>query len=140
MPFAVCGTNNGTCVCPVGKFFNASGSCDYLNRTITTEQSDFFVPQIPHLVDTNESRSTFSNVIVIATLFIVLGWVVFTTFLRFMPLRGIWFRLRRFVRWCDYIYSKRHWMVGAAFSLPSAWSMLSTFHSAGHCQALFSWN
>lgn len=48
MPFAVCETNNGTCVCPVGQSFNSSGQCDYLNRTVETGQSDFFVPQVSH--------------------------------------------------------------------------------------------
>lgn len=106
---------NSTCACNPG-YFLKEGLCQSFifrdsNGDIVPETSSFsFKPKLnPNIYDTDSGVS--QTIFLIITLSLLGVWIGGTLYLRALPLRGIFFTLRRYVSILDYAFSKKHWIV-----------------------------
>lgn len=135
-------TYNGTlCACLPGHFLDVvAKSCKLFeaDSNITTDTGvDFYALKLPETLPGFDSLKKFTQsqaVFLEATLVMLLSWLMFCLFLRFMSLgdgRGVWFKLRWFVSRLDICFATRHWLddkkvvtkrkteLGGAFSIAS---------------------
>ncbi|TYJ24269.1 hypothetical protein E1A91_A08G249700v1 [Gossypium mustelinum] len=112
---------NGTrCACQVGRFLNvAANSCiTYAgNSAIKTDSGiDYYAISIPKNILSFDSIKKFTQsqaVFLEATLVMLLSWLVFCFFLRFMKLgdgRNVWFKIRWWISRLDVCFATRHWL------------------------------
>ncbi|TYI16579.1 hypothetical protein ES332_A08G265400v1 [Gossypium tomentosum] len=112
---------NGTrCACQVGRFLNvAANSCiTYAgNSAIKTDFGiDYYAISIPKNILSFDSIKKFTQsqaVFLEATLVMLLSWLVFCFFLRFMKLgdgRNVWFKIRWWISRLDVCFATRHWL------------------------------
>ncbi|XP_004492821.3 uncharacterized protein [Cicer arietinum] len=135
-------TYNGTfCACTPGHVLDlVANTCNLFdaNSNITTDSGvDYYALSIPETLpgfDTIKKFTQSQAVFLEATLVMLLSWLFFCFFLRFMSLgdgRGVWFQLRWFVSRLDICFATRHWLddqkvvtkrkteLGGAFSIAS---------------------
>ncbi|WJX82872.1 hypothetical protein P8452_65582 [Trifolium repens] len=135
-------TYNGTfCACAPGHVLDVvKKSCNLFdaNSNITTDSGvDFYALRLPETLpgfDTIKKFTQSQAVFLEATFVMLLSWLLFCFFLRFMSLgdgRGVWFKLRWIVSRLDICFATRHWLddqkvvtkrkteLGGAFSIAS---------------------
>ncbi|PNY11606.1 hypothetical protein L195_g008217 [Trifolium pratense] len=135
-------TYNGTlCACLPGHVLDAvEKSCNLFdaNSNITTDSGvDFYALKLPETLpgfDTIKKFTQSQAVFLEATFVMLLSWLLFCFFLRFMSLgdgRGVWFKLRWIVSRLDICFATRHCLddqkvvtkrkteLGGAFSIAS---------------------
>lgn len=135
-------TYNGTlCACAPGFVLDAvARRCTLFvaNSTITTDSGvDYYAFKLPKTLaefDTIKKFTQSQAVFLEATLVMLLSWLVFCLFLRFMKLgdgRGLWFNIRWCISRLDVCFATRHWLddqkvvtkrkteLGGAFSIAS---------------------
>ncbi|XP_022929662.1 uncharacterized protein LOC111436176 isoform X1 [Cucurbita moschata] len=142
--------NGSLCACPPGQLLNrTSNSCVVFSGTsaITTgrlENSAVSFPETIFAFDSIRKITQSQAVFLKATLVMLLCWLFFCIFLRFMKLedgRNIWFRMRWWVSRLDVCFSTRHWLddqkvvtkrkteLGGTFSMAS-WIVFSGLFAA----------
>ena len=116
---------NGTqCACPVGHLLNrTANSCRLFssNSTIATDSGVIYnTVRFPETIFEFDSIKKFTQsqaVFLEATLVMLVSWLAFCLFLRFMKLgndgRSIWFRLRWWISRLDISFATRHWLVSS---------------------------
>jgi hypothetical protein len=115
-------TYNGTfCACAPGHVLDVvTKSCNLFdaNSNITTDSGvDFYALRLPETLpgfDTIKKFTQSQAVFLEATFVMLLSWLLFCFFLRFMSLgdgRGVWFKLRWIVSRLDICFATRHWLV-----------------------------
>ncbi|KGN61244.1 uncharacterized protein LOC101211303 [Cucumis sativus] len=111
--------NGSLCACPPGQLLNrANNSCVLFSRTsaITTGRLQNYAVSFPETIFSFDSirKITQSQAVFLeATLVMLLSWLFFCIFLRFMKLgdgRNIWFRIRWWVSRLDVCFATRHWL------------------------------
>ncbi|KAG7020961.1 hypothetical protein SDJN02_17649 [Cucurbita argyrosperma subsp. argyrosperma] len=111
--------NGSHCACPPGQLLNRSNnSCVIFNSpsVITTGRFESYAVSFPETIFSFDSIRKFTQsqaVFLEATLFLLLSWLFFCMFLRFMKLgdgRNIWFRMRWWVSRLDVCFATRHWL------------------------------
>ncbi|XP_058737441.1 uncharacterized protein LOC131609679 [Vicia villosa] len=135
-------TYNGTfCACSPGYVLNVvAKTCNLFeaDSTITTDSGvDYYAFKLPETLSGFDNIKKFTQsqaVFLEATLVMLLSWLLFCFFLRFMSLgdgRGVWFKLRWFISRLDVCFATRHWLddkkvvtkrkteLGGAFSIAS---------------------
>ncbi|CAI8613234.1 unnamed protein product [Vicia faba] len=135
-------TYNGTfCACSPGYVLNVvANSCNLFeaDSTITTDSGvDYYAFKLPETLSGFDNIKKFTQsqaVFLEATFVMLLSWLFFCFFLRFMSLgdgRGVWFKLRWFISRLDVCFATRHWLddkkvvtkrkteLGGAFSIAS---------------------
>lgn len=102
--------------CFVGTFYVASRGLCCLDTAFGTARSSFqnisldFVPALESGIPQPWSP-VWPFALLVFTFTLGAIWVFGTLLLRLAPLRGVWFKLRRFVLLVDYAFSKKHWNV-----------------------------
>lgn len=117
--------NDTLCACTPGHVFNfATKRCTLFeaNSTITTDTGvDFYAFSLPETLpgfDTIKRFTQSQAVFLEATLVMLLSWLLFCLFLRFMSLgdgRGVWFNIRWCISRMDICFATRHWLVSTLF-------------------------
>ncbi|KAI5428464.1 hypothetical protein KIW84_033447 [Lathyrus oleraceus] len=133
--------NDTLCACAPGYVLNlVAKSCNLFDAdsTITTDSGvDYYAFRLPETLSGFDNIKKFTQsqaVFLEATLVMLLSWLLFCFFLRFMTLgdgRGVWFKLRWFISRLDVCFATRHWLddkkvvtkrkteLGGAFSIAS---------------------
>lgn len=112
--------------CFVGTFWVASRGLCCLDTAFSLGSSSFqnisleFVPPVESGIP-QPWNPVWPYALLVLTLTLGAIWVTGTLLLRLAPLRGVWFKLRRFVLLVDYAFAKKHWNVSnnLPFSTPS---------------------
>ncbi|KAF5743772.1 hypothetical protein HS088_TW08G00359 [Tripterygium wilfordii] len=111
--------NATMCACPPGNLLNrTTNSCALFtgNSTILIESGDYEAVSFPETIfsfDSIKKLTQSQAVFLEATLVMLLSWLVFCFFLRFMDIgegRSIWFRLRWWISRLDFCFATRHWL------------------------------
>ncbi|OWM72336.1 hypothetical protein CDL15_Pgr018221 [Punica granatum] len=114
-------TYNGTlCACSPGYLLNrTSNSCDLFvaNATILANSGvDSYAVGFPETIFSFETIRKFTQsqaVFLEATVVLLLSWLVFCFFLRFMKLgdgKNVWFQIRWWISRLDVCFATRHWL------------------------------
>ncbi|KAA0047699.1 uncharacterized protein E5676_scaffold648G001640 [Cucumis melo var. makuwa] len=118
--------NGSLCACPPGQLLSrTNNSCILFSRTsaITTGRLQNYAVSFPETIFSFDSirKITQSQAVFLeATLVMLLSWLFFCIFLRFMKLgdgRNIWFRIRWWVSRLDVCFATRHWLVSSLSSI-----------------------
>lgn len=117
--------NDTLCACAPGYVLNlVAKSCNLFDAdsTITTDSGvDYYAFRLPETLSGFDNIKKFTQsqaVFLEATLVMLLSWLLFCFFLRFMTLgdgRGVWFKLRWFISRLDVCFATRHWLVSTLF-------------------------
>ncbi|XP_059437488.1 uncharacterized protein LOC132170505 isoform X2 [Corylus avellana] len=111
--------NNTLCACPPGQLLNRTANkCSLLvaNSTISTDSGVNYAIGFPMTLFDFDSIKKFSQsqaIFLEATLVMLLSWLGFCFFLRFMKLgdgRTLWFKIRWWISRLDVSFSTRHWL------------------------------
>ncbi|KAF4354569.1 hypothetical protein G4B88_029181 [Cannabis sativa] len=113
--------NGSQCSCPVGNLLNRTANrCELFSATstITTDHGvDYYAMTFPETIFEFDSIKKFTQsqaLFLEATLFLLLSWLAFCLFLRFMKPgndgNSIWFKLRWWVSRLDISFATRHWL------------------------------
>lgn len=112
---------NGTlCACPPGHLFDlTTNSCGLFSSPSAivmgrVESSAVSFPGTMFSFDSLRKLTQSQVVFLQATLVMLLSWLLFCLFLRFMKLgdgRSIWFRMRWWVTRLDLCFATTHWLV-----------------------------
>jgi hypothetical protein len=112
--------NNTLCACPPGQLLNRTANkCSLLvaNYTISTDSGVNYSIGFPMTFFDFDSIKKFTQsqaIFLEATLVMLLSWLFFCFFLRFMKLgdgRNLWFKIRWWISRLDVCFSTRHWLV-----------------------------
>ncbi|KAJ8753634.1 hypothetical protein K2173_025625 [Erythroxylum novogranatense] len=114
-------TYNGTqCACPPGFLLNrTTNSCGLFTASsdiVTNTGVDYYTLSFPETIFAFDSIRKFTQsqaVFLEATLVMLLSWLVFCFFLRFLKLgdgRNIWFKIRWWISRLDICFATRHWL------------------------------
>jgi hypothetical protein len=112
--------NNTLCACPPGQLLNRTANkCTLLvaNSIIDTDSGVNYSVGFPITLFEFESIKKFTKsqaIFLEATLFMLISWLCFCFFLRFMKLgdgRNHWFKLRWWISRFDVCFATRHWLV-----------------------------
>ncbi|KAB2629971.1 hypothetical protein D8674_007490 [Pyrus ussuriensis x Pyrus communis] len=113
--------NGSQCACAVGYILNQTAASCVLfaaNSTISTDGGiNSYAIKFPETIFSFDSIKKFTQsqaVFLEGTLVLLLSWLCFCLFLRFMKLgndgRSIWFRLRWWISRLDVCFATRHWL------------------------------
>lgn len=114
-------TYNATlCACPPGRLLNrTSNTCSLFTASsaIHTETGIAYSASFPETIFSFDSIKKFTQsqaVFLEATSVMLISWLLFCLFLRFMKLgdgRNVWFKIRWWISRLDVCFATRHWLV-----------------------------
>ncbi|XP_030459721.2 uncharacterized protein LOC115680121 isoform X1 [Syzygium oleosum] len=112
--------NNTLCACLPGRLLNATADACALftvNTTISVDSGvDYYAVSFPETIFSFDSIKKFTQsqaVFLEATAILLLSWLAFCIFLRFMKVgdgRNAWFQMRWWISRLDVCFATRHWL------------------------------
>ncbi|KAF8015407.1 hypothetical protein BT93_H1036 [Corymbia citriodora subsp. variegata] len=112
--------NTTLCACPPGRLLNvAADACTLFtaNTTIIVDTGvDYYAASFPETIFSFDSIKRFTQsqaLFLEATAILLLSWLAFCIFLRFMKVgdgRNAWFQIRWWISRLDICFSTRHWL------------------------------